>query len=81
MACNDNVQVSLNFDCEANITPAMILEGEDEDLLPNYVVTIGGVSGTIVSSPGVYSVTVTDITNDNSCWGNITVEDKLAPVS
>lgn len=80
LACNDNVQVSLNFDCEANITPAMILEGEDEDLLPNYVVTIGGVSGTIVSSPGVYSVTVTDITNDNSCWGNITVEDKLAPV-
>ncbi len=80
IACNNNVQVSLNFDCEANITPAMILEGEDEDLLPNYVVTIGGVSGTIVSSPGVYSVTVTDITNDNSCWGNITVEDKLAPV-
>lgn len=79
LACNDNVQVSLNLDCEANITPSMILEGEDEDLLPNYVVTIGGVSGTIVSSPGVYSVTVTDITNDNSCWGNITVEDKLAP--
>jgi hypothetical protein len=80
LACNDNVQVSLNLDCEANITPGMILEGEDEDLLPNYVVTIGGVSGTIVSSPGVYSVTVTDITNDNSCWGNITVEDKLAPI-
>ncbi len=80
LACNDNVQVSLNFDCEANITPAMILEGEDENLLPNYIVTIGGISGTIVSSPGVYSVTVTDITNDNSCWGNITVEDKLAPV-
>ena len=80
LACNDNVQVSLNPDCEANITPAMILEGEDENNLPNYIVTIEGVSGTIVSTPGVYSVTVTDITNDNSCWGNITVEDKLAPV-
>ncbi|MDF1697713.1 MAG: T9SS type A sorting domain-containing protein [Saprospiraceae bacterium] len=80
LACNDNVQVSLNFDCEANITPAMILEGEDNNLLPNYIVEIEGIAGTIVSSPGVYSVTVTDITNDNSCWGNITVEDKLAPV-
>lgn len=80
LVCNDNVQVSLNFDCEADITPAMILEGEDENLLPNYIVEIEGVSGTTVSTPGVYGVTVTDITNDNSCWGNITVEDKLAPV-
>lgn len=80
LACNNSVQVSLNFDCEADITPGMILEGEDENLLPNYFVTIGGVTGTIVSSPGVYSVTVTDITNGNHCWGNITVEDKLAPV-
>jgi len=80
LACNDNVQVSLNLDCEADITPGMILEGEDEDLLPNYVVNIEGISGTIVTTPGVYAVTVTDMTNDNSCWGNITVEDKLAPI-
>ena len=80
LACNDNVQVSLNQDCEANITPSMILEGEDDSQLPNYIVEIEGISGTIVSTPGFYSVTVTDITNNNSCWGNITVEDKLAPV-
>jgi len=79
LACNDNVQVSLNQDCEADITPGMILEGEDEDLINNYSVTISGVTGTIVTVPGVYSVTVTDDTNGNSCWGNISVEDKLAP--
>jgi hypothetical protein len=79
LACNDNVQVSLNQNCEADITPAMILEGEDEDLLDNYSVSIGGVTGTTVTAPGVYSVTITDSSNGNSCWGNITVEDKLAP--
>ena len=79
LACNDNVQVSLNQNCEADITPGMILEGEDETLIDNYSVTIGGVTGTIVTSPGVYSVTITDSSNGNSCWGNITVEDKLAP--
>ncbi|MEM9549186.1 MAG: T9SS type A sorting domain-containing protein [Bacteroidota bacterium] len=80
LVCNDNVQVSLNLDCEAEITPAMILEGEDENLLPNYEVDIEGIAGTVVSSPGVYAVIVTDITNNNSCWGNITVEDKLPPI-
>ena len=35
LACNDNVQVSLDQDCEADITPGMILEGEDEDLIDN----------------------------------------------
>ena len=79
LACNDNVQVSLNQDCAADITPGMILEGEDEDLIDNYSVTIGGVTGTVVTVPGVYSVTITDSSNGNSCWGNITVEDKLAP--
>mgnify|MGYP000350543667 FL=1 len=80
LACNDNVQVSLNGNCEADITPGMILEGEDETLLDNYVVTIEGVNGTLVTEIGVYNVTVTDITNGNSCWGTITVEDKLAPI-
>jgi hypothetical protein len=79
LACNDNVQVSLDQDCEADITPGMILEGEDEDLIDNYSVSISGITGTIVTSPGVYSVTITDSSNGNSCWGNITVEDKLAP--
>jgi hypothetical protein len=79
LACNDNVQVSLNQNCEANISPGMILEGEDEDLIDNYSVTIGGITGTIITAPGVYSVTITDSSNGNSCWGNITVEDKLAP--
>lgn len=79
MACNDLVQVSLDADCEALITPGMILEGEDEDDLDAFSVSISGISGNVVTTPGEYSVTVTNSTTGNSCWGNISVEDKLAP--
>ena len=39
ITCNDDVQVSLNQDCIASLTPPMVLEGEaencaDDDLLP-----------------------------------------------
>ncbi len=80
MACNDSVQVSLDENCEAEITPAMILEGEDESSdLSEFVVDISGVTGTTVTTPGTYSVTVTNTNTNNSCWGDIVVEDKLAP--
>ena len=79
LACNNSVQVSLDLDCEAEITPGMILEGEDEDNLAGFTVDIEGVTGTIVTSIGVYKVTVTAPWG-NSCWGYISVEDKLAPI-
>jgi len=79
LACNNSVQVSLNLDCEAEITPGMILEGEDEDNLAGYTVDIEGVTGTVVTEIGVYKVTVS-APGGNSCWGYIYVEDKLAPI-
>lgn len=80
LACNNNVQVSLDDECEAEITPGMILEGEDEDNLDAFTVSIEGVTGTVVTVPGVYTVTVTETSSGNHCWGTITVEDKLPPV-
>jgi len=56
LACNGNVQVSLDDECQATITPGMILEGEDEDNLDNFTVSIEGIAGTTVSVPGVYKV-------------------------
>ena len=87
MGCNDLVQVSLDVDCEAVITPEMILEGEES--IPgfnpdDYLVTVEGV-GTgqtvTVTSVGNYVVMITENfgNNPNSCWGNISVEDKLPP--
>jgi hypothetical protein len=92
LACNDNVQVSLNGDCEAVISPDIILEGEesidiDNDGVPdydpaNYTVTVNGVTGPTVTIDelGVFQVTITELPTGNSCWGFITVEDKLPPV-
>jgi hypothetical protein len=59
----------------------MILEGEDPNSdLSEFSVKISGISGNTVTTPGFYTVTVTNTNTGNSCWGNISVEDKLQPV-
>lgn len=91
LACNDNVNVSVDDACQANITVDLILEGEDS--YPgydpaNYTVTVEGYTtapSVIVDGLGTFAVTITEVdpvTGDyvNSCWGNILVEDKLPPV-
>ncbi|RLD17682.1 MAG: hypothetical protein DRI69_11790, partial [Bacteroidetes bacterium] len=42
LACNDNVQVSVNEDCEAFISPDMILEGGPYACYDNYLVAVEG---------------------------------------
>lgn len=79
LACNDLVQVSLDGNCEADIVPDMILEGSYTQPWSQFTVKISNVIGTIVTKPGFHTVTITDTETGNSCWGNISVEDKLAP--
>jgi len=93
ISCNDNVQVSLDDECEARIRPSMILEGELPivDIIPpnpnvvGWRVKVSGILPTnpyshpIVTAPGLYTVTVTN-PSGNSCWGQIKVEDKLPPL-
>jgi len=79
LACAGTLQVSLDDECEAEITPDMILQGSHYAPYDQYRVRISNVSGTIVTKPGTYTVTVTQISNGNSCWSTIKVEDKLAP--
>jgi hypothetical protein len=86
IACNDHVQVSLDLNCQAVIRPSMILEGEDSDVdyTSGYKVKVSGIAASnpyshpVVTKPGNYSVTVTN-PSGNSCWGTMTVEDKLPP--
>ena len=87
ITCNDNVQVSLNADCQAVIRPSMILEGEVpgvDFLASGFRVKVSGITPTnpythpVVTAPGNYSVTVTN-PGGNSCWGTMKVEDKLPP--
>lgn len=89
LACNGNTQVSLDQNCEAEITPAMILNA-DTTICPGGVfeVTVSYHGVEIPTSPVVtcdyinmtLQVMIRDIVSGNSCWGDIFIEDKLRPV-
>src|SRR5687768_16357954 len=86
LACNDNVQVSVNEECEAFISTDMILEGGPYGCFDEYIVAVqgfgSGLGGVLINSTAIgqtLTVTVTDPTTGNSCWGTISVEDKIPP--
>lgn len=92
LACNNLVQVSLDEDCDVEITPDMMLEGQGLPANCTYAVqVIGANNQTILTSPRVTSAnigqtlqvrvwTVVNGVNFNHCWGSIKVEDKLPPI-
>ena len=78
VACNDEINVTLDDNCEAVISPDMILEGdfcydafelEIDGITPGNSITI--------DEPGTFIVTVSS--NSGTCWGSITAEDKTIP--
>ena len=78
MFCNNNIQVSVDANCSAVITPDMILEGTYNFSL--YTVSIDG--GSNIVNPSMVGLTLPVTVfgpNGNSCWGNIIVEDKIDP--
>jgi hypothetical protein len=95
IACNDLVQVSVDGTpntCQATVTADMILEGNP---IPghNYEITITyalfpiatGINQVTISGASQYfgttlTVTIKDLSTQNSCWGQMVIEDKLAPV-
>ena len=79
LSCNGNLNISLDQNCEAYIGADQILEGGGYGCYDDYEVTISGVTGQTILSPGTYSVTITDPDTGNSCWSEVTVEDKLEP--
>lgn len=94
MVCNNQVNVSLPANCEAEITYDMILEDPNNPLVcsPNgptaYVVFVMDQYGQVIpTSPVVtsdyigqlLSVKVKHWASGNSCWGSILIEDKLPP--
>ncbi|MBK9270206.1 MAG: HYR domain-containing protein [Saprospiraceae bacterium] len=90
LACNGLTQVSLDQYCQARVTPAMILNDtlsscpggqftvtiynkHNQPLNPRDIVT-GAQAGQKLK------VEIYDNISRNRCWGDILVEDKLAPV-
>ncbi|MCZ2101129.1 MAG: T9SS type A sorting domain-containing protein [Chitinophagales bacterium] len=85
LACNDLIQVSMDGDCEVEITPEMVLEGDHYGCFGKYVVVITGKNGQNLGNKVTRAnigqrLEVKIIAPDgNSCWGEILVEDKLGP--
>ena len=86
LACNDNVQVSVNENCEAFVGTDMILEGGPYGCYDDYIVAVegygSGFGGVTIDNDAIgetLTVTVTDPETGNSCWGTISVEDKIVP--
>ncbi|MEI6411399.1 MAG: proprotein convertase P-domain-containing protein, partial [Bacteroidota bacterium] len=90
LICNDLVYFSIDEDCNAVIGADQILEGGPYGCYDNYIVELDRTApfGNGPWTPGVvgladvgktYQVRVTDPKTGNKCWGNIKIEDKLAP--
>jgi subtilisin-like proprotein convertase family protein len=82
LACNDNVQISLPESGTAVVTSDMILEGGPYGCYDDYEVSVDG-AGNVVDCSNVgqtLQVMITDANSTNTCWGNITVEDKIDPI-
>jgi hypothetical protein len=87
LACNENINLSLDADCEAELTADMILEGGPYRCYENYCIEIEDENG--VSHPNLFdysdagqtfTVTISEcIEGGNSCWGTVTVMEKWEP--
>ncbi len=84
--CNNLVQVSVDDTCAAEITPDMILEGDEDytkfevriyNEMPNPINSPGTVNNPV--GLGHYIVGVFEISSGNNCWGQLDVLDKLPP--
>lgn len=90
LACNGTTNVSLDNACGAVITPAMILNDNAtscpagaymvevmEEMNGNPIPTVDSITSEYVGM--TLFVKITDSNSGNSCWGEVVVEDKIAP--
>lgn len=87
LACNNQVNISLNGNCDLDITPDMILE-DMEFTNDSYDLIIRDIDAdTIVTGPTIgmeyinkhLEVSVVHECSGNSCWGYVLLEDKVIP--
>ncbi|MBK7410630.1 MAG: T9SS type A sorting domain-containing protein [Saprospirales bacterium] len=87
LACNDNVQISLDETGCVEVLADMVLEGGPYGCYDDYLVEILNQFGFPIGNQVCCSdvgltktVRVTDPDTGNKCWGSLTVEDKLPPI-
>jgi hypothetical protein len=82
LACNDDVQISLDENCADTIGADKILEGGPYGCYDDYIVTIMGRTNNILGRGDIgstFTVVVTDPETGVNCMGRVHVEDKLPP--
>jgi YVTN family beta-propeller protein len=85
LSCNDLVYVSLDADCTTEILPDMILEGTYncyDDYQVNIYTNTGLLVGDVVTADHLgqtLTVKIKHLPSGNICWGNLIVQDKIAP--
>ncbi len=87
MACNDEVQISLDEDCSVTLNPDMFLEGGPYgcyNVYELYVNAPGFENQNLTNlkveiAPGTYIVTILDPLSGNSCMTTMVLMDKIAP--
>ena len=88
LACNSNINISVDTNCVAVINADQILEGGPYGCYDDYIVALGtnmqgpfnlGNTVTCANIGQTLAVQVTDPNTGNRCWGCVTVEDKLPP--
>lgn len=85
MSCNDHIQVSLDEECAAVLEPDMLLEGS-LSRLGGYTIEVFTIPGNN-KHPNEFDATDIGQTFQfqvfnicgNSCWGQVSIEDKLPP--
>ncbi len=96
LSCNNNIQISLDENCQATVTPEMVLEGTyTPGCLGDFQVVVRdwNTNALIDLDPNVHypqigaaqigrklRITIIDPYTGNSCWGSANVEDKLGPI-
>lgn len=81
VGCIANVNVTLNANCQANITPSMVLTG-NYSCADEIQITVDGGNSNQISGCGDHTYVVVVIENGAqvyTCWGNIFAEDKTDP--
>ncbi|MBR9921405.1 MAG: HYR domain-containing protein [Bacteroidetes bacterium] len=85
MDCNNVIQISLDEDCMEVLHPDVILEGSYDSYSIFEVHIFDGINdlGDVVNASMVgqtLNVQITNTCDENSCWSQIIVYDKLKPV-
>ena len=81
LICDQSVDISLDANCEAIITPAAALEG-NYGCYDDFTVDVNSTGTALVNMANLgqtVSITVTHNISGNSCWGFGLVEEKLPP--